>query len=55
MGKQRFEWIDIAKGIGILLVVYGHCQPPPLIEKFVYAFHMPLFFFISGFLFRHKA
>jgi len=52
MSFNRYEWIDTAKGLGILLVVYGHCQPPESINKFVYAFHMPLFFFISGFLFK---
>ena len=38
--------IDIAKGIAILLVVLGHLQNP--INKYIYAFHMPLFFFLSG-------
>ena len=54
MGKQKYDWIDIAKGLGILLVVYGHCQPVFPVARFIYAFHMPLFFFISGFLFKNK-
>ncbi|MCB0807227.1 MAG: acyltransferase family protein [Bacteroidales bacterium] len=52
--SKKIEWIDIAKGIGILLVVYGHCQPPLVVNKFIYAFHMPLFFFISGYLFSRR-
>ena len=50
---NRIEWIDIAKGIGIILVIAGHCfylgYSYPL-----YAFHMPLFFFLSGLLFKDK-
>lgn len=45
--QNRIEWIDIAKGIGILCVVLGHIYIPYL-YSFVYLFHMPLFFFLSG-------
>lgn len=48
--KQRDAVVDIAKGIGILLVVYGHLKNP--FNPFIYAFHMPLFFFLSGFLLK---
>lgn len=47
---QRNSQIDVARGIGILLVVFGHCfysLSVPL-NKFVLSFHMPLFFFLSG-------
>lgn len=44
--QNRDITIDIAKGIAILLVVLGHLQNP--INKYIYAFHMPLFFFLSG-------
>ena len=47
---MRTKWIDIAKGIGIVLVVLGHClnshQLPCL---FIRSFHMPLFFLVSGY------
>ncbi len=50
---NRIEWVDIAKGIGILLVIAGHTfylgYSYPL-----YAFHMPLFFFLSGLLYKDK-
>ena len=48
--NNRIEWIDIAKGIAIILVVYGHAGLAniPLREKWVCAFHMPFFFFISS-------
>lgn len=44
--KCRDTVVDVAKGIGILLVILGHLKNP--IMDFIYAFHMPLFFFISG-------
>lgn len=51
---QRFEYIDITKGIGILLVVWGHILVAGVSHKVIYAFHMPLFFLISGMLFKRS-
>ena len=45
---KRDITIDIVKGIGIFLVVLGHIVSYDLANKFIYSFHMPLFFFISG-------
>ena len=48
--KQRYDHIDIARGIAIILVVVGHsCHTPenPL-NRLILSFHMPLFFFLSG-------
>lgn len=64
--NQRVVWVDYAKGIGILLVVLGHTirglvhssilEPSTAVQgvdRWIYAFHMPLFFFISGlFIYR---
>lgn len=50
--SKRIEYIDIAKGIGILLVVMGHNDfslVSPFAYKLIYSFHMPLFFFLSGY------
>jgi fucose 4-O-acetylase-like acetyltransferase len=44
--KTRFDWIDQARGLSIFLVVYGHNFP--VTEPYIYSFHVPLFFFISG-------
>lgn len=49
---KRFEYIDIAKGIGILLVVWAHILLVGVSHRVIYAFHMPLFFLISGMLFK---
>lgn len=59
--KERAYEIDVMKGIGILLVILGHCMPDfpvniledPLsseVRRFIYTFHMPMFFFCSGFV-----
>lgn len=62
--NKRLDWIDKAKGIGIILVVYGHVargifnagipmneKSFGIIDSVIYSFHMPLFFFLSGFFF----
>ncbi len=54
-GKQhatRIHWIDICRGIAIILVMYGHLFASDQSSYLIYAFHMPLFFFISGFVFK---
>jgi len=43
----RLDWIDAAKGIGIILVLIGHCNIPN-VNDYIYLFHMPLFYVISG-------
>lgn len=45
---NRIQWIDRAKFIGIFLVILGHCSIPVYLKVWIYSFHMPLFFFISG-------
>lgn len=52
----RVEWIDIAKGIGIVLVVLGHIQYlyADRIYMVIKEFHMPLFFFLSGYWIKNE-
>lgn len=51
--EKRINYIDIAKGIGIILVVIGHCiNGHSIAGRYISSFHMPLFFFISGFCFN---
>lgn len=45
--KQRDQTLDVLKGFGIILMVVGHSGAP--IERFVYLFHMALFFMASGY------
>lgn len=49
---NRLDWVDVAKGIGIFLVVAGHSSLPPHSRSLIYIFHMPLFFFVSGIFMR---
>lgn len=40
--------ISVSKGICIILMVIGHSGCPTFLHDFIYLFHMPFFFFISG-------
>lgn len=48
----RVSWIDICRGFAILFVMYAHMLPGDSYRYFFYAFHMPLFFFLSGVVFK---
>ena len=52
MSDKRNDIVDIAKGIGIFLMVIGHTGIPLPLRIWIYSFHMPLFFFISGFFYK---
>ena len=53
--NKRVEWIDIAKGYGILFVIIGHLYlQDSFLTTQIYTFHMPLFFFLSGYVFSAK-
>lgn len=45
--EGRLVYIDLAKGFGIICVILGH-MGNTYINRFVFSFHMPLFFMISG-------
>lgn len=54
---KRLEYIDLAKGVMILLVVIGHLNDfyvsgsvHDKLFTFIYSFHMCLFFLLSGFV-----
>lgn len=50
--NKRDKVIDVAKGIGIILVILAHVLKGKniFVLEVIYYFHMPLFFFISGLL-----
>lgn len=54
MENERIGWIDIARGIGIIAVLYGHGLDAQSYRHIIYAFHIPLFFFLSGVVFHVK-
>ncbi|MBT3191553.1 MAG: acyltransferase family protein [Verrucomicrobia bacterium] len=51
--KSRNAYIDNARALGILLVVLGHVwSAPPLLLKWIYSFHIPALFVLSGYTFE---
>jgi fucose 4-O-acetylase-like acetyltransferase len=64
---ERLDWVDTARGIGIILVVYGHALRGHVTagafdpawhadaqDAVIYSFHMPLFFFLAGLFVRRS-
>jgi acyltransferase len=51
--KERIAWIDIAKAIAIFFIVLGHQLPSGPLCGYLYSFHVPLFFFLSGLTFNN--
>lgn len=50
---NRFAWVDYLKVFGTLCVLLGHCNlQGEAITQWIFSFHMPLFFLISGFLYK---
>ena len=52
--KSRVEYIDLFRAIGIILMIMGHIKFGSHFDKWIHAFHMPMFFFISGWFYRRK-
>lgn len=50
MTKEKLNWIDNLKVLGILAVILGHINSP--FGSFIYSWHMPLFFIIAGFFIK---
>ena len=46
------QWLDYAKIFGIFLMVWGHAAHSSAVNVYIYSFHMPLFFIISGMLYK---
>lgn len=52
--KKREEYFDVAKGIAILTVIMGHVIHDCTLKNWIFSFHMPIFFLISGYFFYKK-
>lgn len=52
--SSRIKSLDVAKGIGMLFVVFAHVNYTPTLLTLIYGFHMPLFFILSGILFNKE-
>lgn len=60
--EKRIHWIDVLKGIGIILVVLQHCiglsgdtGVSSFVSVWILSFHMPLFFYVSGLVYKEKS
>lgn len=53
--KQRLDWLDVSKALGVYLVILGHLVIFNYHTfRFIFAFHMPFFFIAAGFVFRFE-
>lgn len=51
---KHLYWIDFAKTFGLLLMILGHGNLVNNdLQCYIYSFHMPMFFIISGLLTRN--
>lgn len=48
-GGQRIEYIDYLRCFGIIIMIMGHIGFSGIFDKWIHSFHMPLWFFISGY------
>ena len=51
---ERLSWLDVLKGIGIILVAIGHIYSNQMVFNWLYSFHMPLFFLAAGWVYKEK-
>ena len=49
---SRLGYLDVLKAFAIFMVLIGHRTDSIILEQYIYSFHIPLFFWISGFLFN---
>lgn len=52
MIKEKLNWVDNLKAIGIFAVILGHIASP--FSAFIYSWHMPLFFMLAGFFIKYE-
>lgn len=52
--RQRLDYIDVFRSLGIIAMVMGHISFGGAFDHFIHAFHMPMFFFISGLFYRRR-
>lgn len=55
MEAKRDITFDLMKGIAILAMLCGHCIIPNVLHSFIYIWHMPLFFIVSGYFYHPKS
>uniref|UniRef100_UPI0026EC4C95 acyltransferase family protein n=1 Tax=Enterocloster clostridioformis TaxID=1531 RepID=UPI0026EC4C95 len=46
--ETRIEYIDLARGISIVIMILGHLGFGETFDHLIHTFHMPIWFFITG-------
>ena len=54
MNKERIAYIDLFRAFGIICMVMGHIGFGTYFDHYIHAYHMPMFYFVSGFFFKDK-
>lgn len=52
INEKNHQYWNILKGVAILSIVIGHTYPT--LGPFVYLYHLAIFFFIAGYLYKEK-
>lgn len=52
--SNRLSWADAAKGLAMLIIMWGHVQHPSPLKMWLTSFHVPLFLVLSGILMSRK-
>ena len=49
---KRVKYVDLLRAFGIILMIMGHVGFGKTFDYWIHAFHMPIFFIISGYFFN---
>lgn len=52
--RNRIAWLDILRGLGIMLMVYGHVCYSEYSYNWINSFHMAIFFFAAGYVLKKR-
>lgn len=52
MAKKRIDWIDMAKGLAMLLIILSHTNKPEIYERIYTPIFLTVLFFLSGYTFN---
>lgn len=53
--KKRLDYLDFTKGFAIILMLFAHTMAEAnYIHRWIFSFHMPIFFIVSGLIMFEK-
>lgn len=55
LDQKRVEYLDILRGLGIIFIVIGHISYNDALLNWLYSFHVPLFFFAAGAVYKKRS